>query len=1204
MTPQRRRPGLRLAQGVMALVSLGLCLLAGLARADGPREIAVRAQIAIDPGEVRLEAVAGGTAVLIPGGVLSGRPGEPALPAVSRRIDLPPGMVAAGIRVVSLETVTLDAPRLVPVDRPVIPGLEPDGPAVVRDARIYASTGPFPATAAELGGTSWSGGKPVAMLRVNPVRYLPRDERLLIHPRITVEIVCRPAPAAKPVAPSTPGWPTLSPSTPGSPTLSLSAAGRPTRALSAASLADSIDPEVRRYVIVTTAELAPAFEPLAAYKTRKGVPAGIVTVEEIAAAHAGQDLAEQVRNHLRLAFETRGTTHALLAGPPAQVGYRFAFAMDCQIGGEIANSIPADLYFADLDGDWDADRDGTFGEVADSVDLAPEIHVGRVTPATLAQAEAWVAKVLAYEQSPPVGYQTGVLMLGEISFDDPYPYTDDGVGLDRLDDLYFGSWYDPITKLYESRGNESVASVVQALNEGPHFVLHCGHGSPDVLSMGTGYFLTSHAARLTNGARSFLLYSVGCLAAAFDRRPTVLGELLLNPGGGGFASIGNSRYGWAAPGNPGYGYSETFMQAFFRAVLVEGETRIGAALASAKASMIPFSRSENVYRWHQYSVNLLGDPELAVYTRVPAALAISAPASVPSGPGSFEALITGGSGPVAGARVCLRSEDGALYQAGSTDDAGRVRFAVPALASAACALTATARNHIAATVPLLVGAGGDPLLAVAEIAIDDDGAGASLGNGDGEINAGERVELWITLRNLGGATAEGVALGLSGEHAAITVVDGAAAGPAAIAPGAIARAIEPLVIEIGAGAAAGGGADLALTITAAGGQTWQAKAGVIVREAEPYVTACRAIEIAGDGDGTIEPGEGALLELAVGNRGNGTLPAAHVVLFSGDPHIAVTDRVTMFAGGLGPGASARLGEGLLVRVKGDCPTPRYAAALEILIAAGAQNWTLPFTLVVGEAGFSDDMESGATAWESPEAPWHLSTRRAHSGAASWYCGDELTGRYIDGLEAVLESPTFTCPPDAELRLWRYFNVATYGSDGLYIEARSEDGDPGEWGTLDFLGSGGALGSLAIECDWAEQVYALDFPAGAPLRIRFRFVSDADSTGEGFYVDDVRVTSRSAPDWPVIAPGKAWPCPFVDRTFLQFALSSPAGARLDVFDASGRRVRTLFHGHLAAGDYRFLWDGRDGRGDPVPGGLYWLRLAAGRDSRHWRVMHAR
>ena len=762
----------------------------------------------------------------------------------------------------------------------------------------------------------------------------------------------------------------------------------------------------------------------------------------------------------------------------------------------------------------------------------------------------------------------------------------------------------PIVKLYESRGNESRTTVLEALNTGPHFVLHCGHGHYTSISVGEGSVRTADAAQLTNGARAFLLYSVGCLAAAFDQRETVLGELLLHPAGGAYATIGNTRYGWASPGNPGYGYSEVFMQAFFRELLTEGVTQAGVALAQAKAGMAPFSGEENVYRWHQYCVNLLGDPELPIYTGAPAVLAITAPARIPPGEAVFEALVTDESGPVAGATLCLAGEAGAFYQVGVSGGDGRVSFALQTGAASSATLTATAPGRVAAGLVLAVDAPTGPWVALAEVEIDDDDEGASRGNGDGEVNAGEEVELWLTLRNLGDAAAESVRAILDAGPEGFAVTDGEA-DAGTIAPGGCARAGDPLVLTIAPGLAPGDGTALSLAITAAGGRAWPATAGIAVQAADPYVAGCHAVEIGGDGDQILEPGEQALLELELGNRGNGTLGAAHVILFTGDPFVTVSDRITLYKGDLASGEVVRLDAGLLVGVGGDCPTPGYAASLEVILSTGERVWTLPLALLVGAAGFEDDLESGPGAWGSADPPWHVTTHRAHSATASWHCGDEETHSYGDGIEATLTLPAIPCPPVGELRLWRYFDVATYGSDGLYIEASADSGGAApSWTTLDYLGSGGALGPLAIRCDWDELVYPLDFTPGTLVRIRFRFVSDAADGGEGFYIDDVRVVTGDPYDEPQIAPGTVWPNPFAERACVHFVLTEASAAQLEVFDVSGRLVRTLHRGSLPAGDFRFLWDGADQRGERVPCGLYFLRLEAGAQARNWRVMHVR
>lgn len=63
------------------------------------------------------------------------------------------------------------------------------------------------------------------------------------------------------------------------------------------------------------------------------------------------------------------------------------------------------------------------------------------------------------------------------------------------------------------------------------------------------------------------------------------------------------------------------------------------------------------------------------------------------------------------------------------------------------------------------------------------------------------------------------------------------------------------------------------------------------------------------------------------------------------------------------------------------------------------------------------------------------------------------------------------------------------------------------------------------------------------------------------------------------------------------LLSPAGggpsgsgrARLAVFDAAGRHVRTLYNGGGARAGHSLSWDGVDGQGQAVPRGVYYLRL---------------
>ena len=52
------------------------------------------------------------------------------------------------------------------------------------------------------------------------------------------------------------------------------------------------------------------------------------------------------------------------------------------------------------------------------------------------------------------------------------------------------------------------------------------------------------------------------------------------------------------------------------------------------------------------------------------------------------------------------------------------------------------------------------------------------------------------------------------------------------------------------------------------------------------------------------------------------------------------------------------------------------------------------------------------------------------------------------------------------------------------------------------------------------------------------------------------------------------------------LREPASVKLEVLDLSGRRIRTLWSGPLAAGRRTVMWDGR-ANDDRNVAGVYWL-----------------
>ncbi|MDE0019953.1 MAG: hypothetical protein OXT69_01035 [Candidatus Poribacteria bacterium] len=81
-----------------------------------------------------------------------------------------------------------------------------------------------------------------------------------------------------------------------------------------------------------------------------------------------------------------------------------------------------------------------------------------------------------------------------------------------------------------------------------------------------------------------------------------------------------------------------------------------------------------------------------------------------------------------------------------------------------------------------------------------------------------------------------------------------------------------------------------------------------------------------------------------------------------------------------------------------------------------------------------------------------------------------------------------------------------------------------------------------------------------------------------------------------AAGANFPNPFNPETWLPFTLAEPGDVQVEIYDAKGRLVRRLSAGPLPAGRYEtreraIRWDGKNERGQPVAGGLYFYKFSA-------------
>jgi hypothetical protein len=78
----------------------------------------------------------------------------------------------------------------------------------------------------------------------------------------------------------------------------------------------------------------------------------------------------------------------------------------------------------------------------------------------------------------------------------------------------------------------------------------------------------------------------------------------------------------------------------------------------------------------------------------------------------------------------------------------------------------------------------------------------------------------------------------------------------------------------------------------------------------------------------------------------------------------------------------------------------------------------------------------------------------------------------------------------------------------------------------------------------------------------------------------------------VALGPASPNPFNPATVLELRMAAPGFATVTVHDARGRRLRTLFSGHLPEGTHPVRFDGTDDRGASLASGVYFALLRSG------------
>jgi len=84
-------------------------------------------------------------------------------------------------------------------------------------------------------------------------------------------------------------------------------------------------------------------------------------------------------------------------------------------------------------------------------------------------------------------------------------------------------------------------------------------------------------------------------------------------------------------------------------------------------------------------------------------------------------------------------------------------------------------------------------------------------------------------------------------------------------------------------------------------------------------------------------------------------------------------------------------------------------------------------------------------------------------------------------------------------------------------------------------------------------------------------------------------------------GQNYPNPFNPSTVISFSTQVNDRVILDVYNVSGRKIRTLVDENKIVGSYSIVWDGRDDSGRWIPSGVYFYRLRVGSVTQHRKMI---
>ena len=1058
----------------------------------------------------------------MPGCMTVGEPGSPALPSYGVWLLLSPGERAVSCALENVRWESIPGEFLPePVSRPRRLS-DPEFHSTLPDPGVYQGKSPYPGFQINSLTTHLKRGFALSTCLVFPVRWNPVDGSLQYISSATVVVDTEPGARENTGFErfykgdrSTREWITDRVLNPGS------LGNYPPRD----------DGETESMLMITVDELAEPAEEYAAWRNARGMQTYLADCDQVIEAEEGVDAQESLRAGIARMYEELGISYVLLLGDTEHIPHR---GLTATVNNSPDNDIPADLYYAALDGNWNDNGNNLWGEAVEA-DLMAEVYIGRIPASVSADAQRTLNKVYLYSDEPVVDDVTRALMVGEeLGWEQ--------TGGDHMDEVY------EACDLYNFRTSgfpehfqrqnlydrdevwNSVGDLAPLISAGSHLINHLGHASTRYVMKFEWNWVTDNTITNDGVENGFnIALSQGCYCGAFDNRGTqpdnyvgdCIGEKFVSHLENGFvAFIVNSRYGWG-DGQSTNGASQHFHREFVDGLFDEGITVIGRTNQDSKEDTVPWV-NWGAIRWCYYEINLLGDPAMDIWTDEPVEIEAEFSEAVSVDEELYEVSIPD----IPGAIVCL-SRDGEIISRAVVDEDGLAVLEIPEpiLPYGDVSLSVTAHNFLPLfeIVQSIPANSGFPW--VVGLPIADSG-----GIEDGQADPGETIELRPSVHNLGNVELRSLQIIVETDDPFIHLQD-AETEIRLIQPDEIVQPAEPLIFAVAQNCEDLHEVALNLTMEDGEGEIWTQTVNFITHAADIDRLHLTILDENGNNNGRLDPGEEADIMLSANNSGSGRTRDISAVLSSGNPYIEINSSEASLAE-VEPFSISEFGDRFSVTLGEDCPDP-YRAVFYILLS-DERGCSRSYLLDTGIGGAYHTFDRDLEEWEHENVvedhgdQWHLSDEDNHTflGATCLKVGSEEEGAPYDTmLNCAAYMPAFNVSGPLNLVFWHKIDAEIseahvgYAYDGGFLEASVDGGEwtiiypqiPGGEGYPYLVRHGDSNNPLPEDTpifsgrhDWKREVFDLSAFEDSEVQVRFRFGTDGAIENTGWWIDDVEL----------------------------------------------------------------------------------------------------